>query len=555
MDGARFSARDRRLRHGVPVALAATLAFVIGLLLGSDPGADERRTARAYLSAWEQRDFRGMYARLDARSRRLTPFSRFAAAHRAAAETATLERLEAGEEGDLVDGRVRVPVRLRTRLFGTLRASLRLPVEETKVRWGPELAFPGLRAGERLSRRTALPPRAALLARDGRVLARGPERTSSLPELAGEIVGELGPPPAAERAALTRAGYPPDARVGTSGLERVFERDLAGRPGGRLLAGPRVLARARARRGRDVRTTIDPALERAAIASLAGRLGGTAAVDPRTGEVLALAGLAFSGLQPPGSTFKIITAAGALEARKVRMRDSFPVQTAATLEGIRLENANGESCGGTFLNSFAHSCNSVFAPLGAKLGAEELVAAAERFGFNEPLGIPGAATSTIPPAAEIGDDLAVGSSAIGQGKVQATALQMALVGATIAAGGRRPRPTLRARARPRFVRATPAPVARQVRRAMIAVVEGGTGTNAKIPGVRVAGKTGTAELADTAGPNAGASAPETDAWFVAFAPASRPRVAVGVLLVQAGAGGDVAAPAARTVLQTGLRRR
>ncbi len=124
-------------------------------------------------------------------------------------------------------------------------------------------------------------------------------------------------------------------------------------------------------------------------AALAGRYGGIAAVRPRTGEVLALAGVAFSAPQPPGSVFKIVTLTAALEARTVRRNESFPVQTAATLEGIELENANGESCGGSLINSFAHSCNSVFAPMGAELGADKLVAAAERFGFNEDPGLAG----------------------------------------------------------------------------------------------------------------------------------------------------------------------
>ena len=82
---------------------------------------------------------------------------------------------------------------------------------------------------------------------------------------------------------------------------------------------------------------------------------------------------------------------------------------------MKLENANGEYCGGTLAHAFAVSCNSVFAPLGAKLGATRLVAIAERFGFNQAPDIAGAATSSIPPPPEIGDDLAVGSSAIGQG--------------------------------------------------------------------------------------------------------------------------------------------
>ena len=123
--------------------------------------------------------------------------------------------------------------------------------------------------------------------------------------------------------------------------------------------------------------------------------------------------------------------------------DSWPVQQAAVLEGVELENANGEFCGGSLRDSFAHSCNSVFAPIGAELGAEKLVAEAEKFGFNQKPSLAGAQMSTLPPASEIGDDLAVGSTAIGQGRVLATPLEFATVASTIAEHGMRPQPTLR----------------------------------------------------------------------------------------------------------------
>jgi penicillin-binding protein A len=284
--------------------------------------------------------------------------------------------------------------------------------------------------------------------------------------------------------------------------------------------------------------------------------------------VLGAAGIALSGLQPPGSTFKIVTVTGALEARITSPKSTYPVETKATLEGVDIENANGEACGGTLVASFAESCNSVFAPLGARLGARRLVSVAERFGFNHDPGVPGAAMSTIPPAEEIGDDLAVGSSAIGQGRVQATALQMAVVAATIGRRGRRPRPTLdfdAARAHAPTARATSARTARTVERLMLAVVRGGTGTAAAIPGVKVAGKTGTAELRTTErcepAPDDPESCPpeendpsDTDAWFAAYGPAGdgHPRGAVGVMLVGAGAGGDTAAPAAHDVLAAAL---
>jgi cell division protein FtsI/penicillin-binding protein 2 len=281
-------------------------------------------------------------------------------------------------------------------------------------------------------------------------------------------------------------------------------------------------------------------------------------MDPRTGAVLALAGVAFSALQPPGSTFKIITATGALEAGIVKLSDTFPVLTGAPVGGVTISNANGESCGGTFVEAFANSCNSVFAPLGAKLGAARLVDVARRFGFNQPASIPGAAVSSIPSASTIGDALAVGSSAIGQGMVQTTALQMTDVAATIAMAGRRPVPTLRAHQAPRFLPVTSPHVARLVQRLMLAVVRFGTGTSAQIPGVLVAGKTGTAELRNTMVPSTDPNAPppgsplNTDAWFVGYAPAGAPRIVVGALFPEAGAGGATAAPAVHDVLLAGL---
>jgi peptidoglycan glycosyltransferase len=275
------------------------------------------------------------------------------------------------------------------------------------------------------------------------------------------------------------------------------------------------------------------------------RLGGVAVVRPRTGEILALSGVAFSGLQPPGSTFKIVTLTGVLQAGLAGPNSVYPFATKTTIEGVDIENANGESCGGSLRAAFAQSCNSVFAPLGARLGPDRLVKTAEAFGFNADLGIPGAATSTIPQASEIGDDLAVAS--------------------TIAGRGKRPQLTLERRGPTKRTQVIPADTARQVGRYMEAVVNEGTGTAAQISGIQVAGKTGTAELKTTAKPDCVPTAEvtcppllpddptDTDAWFAAYAPAATPRVAVGVLLVQAGAGGTAAAPVAKQVLLAGLR--
>jgi penicillin-binding protein A len=532
------------------------------------PAGQDR--AERFAAAWERGDYPTMYAELTAASRGRLTARRFANVYQETMRTATASQVSTGalrKDGDAY----RVPVRIATRAFGTIDGEVLVPATDDGVDWSRALAFPGLAKGERLRRVTTLPRRATLLARDRTVLATGDDRSSSSP-VAGQVVGQLGPIPPERRHELATLGVPADAEVGVSGLERVFDERLIGRPGGELLAGTRVLTRTEPRQAPAVRTTISLPVEEAAVASIAGRLGGAVALQPRTGAVLAFAGIAFSGLQPPGSTFKMVTTTGALEAGITSPSKAYPVETKAVLEGVDLENANGESCGGTLVVSFARSCNSVFAPLGVQLGARRLVSAAERYGFNQVPDIAGAAESTIPSAAEIGDDLALGSSAIGQGRVQATALQMATIAAAIGLRGRRPHLTLdydAARGRQAASeRATSTRVARTMEQLMLAVVRGGTGVNAAIPGVQVAGKTGTAELKTTKrctpDPEHPESCPaedqrndptDTDAWFAAYAPAGkgRPHVAVGVLLVASGAGGDTAAPAAKQVLIAGLK--
>jgi len=553
----------------VVIAVVAALSFTAGLTCAATRSTPDEQIAERYAAAWARGDLRTMYANLTPAVRARVSRARFADAHRSAMVTATarVARVAAPErDGD----RYRLGLALATRIFGTVRGDVRLAVSDEGVTWAPHLVFPGLRGGERLARTTVLPPRGTLLARDRTVLARGADRATALGPLADSVVGELGLAPPDRQARLRALGVPDGSTVGLSGLERIFDERLLGTPGGELRAGTRIVARRDPRRAAAVRTTISVPVQEAAVAALAGRLGGVVALDPRNGAILAFAGIAFSGLQPPGSTFKIITVTGALEAGLTRPSRTYPVQTKAVLEGVDLANANDESCGGTLVAAFALSCNSVFAPLGTELGAPRLVAVAERFGFNRPPGVPGAATSTIPPAGEIGDDLALGSSAIGQGRVQATALQMTLVAATIARRGRRPSPTLDLRTAGRGAKTAPVTssrIARTVERLMRAVVRAGTGRAAAIEGVEVAGKTGTAELRTTVAcepdPDNPESCPDlpendptdTDAWFAAYAPAGRrrPRVAVGVLLVASGAGGDTAAPAARGVLIAALR--
>jgi peptidoglycan glycosyltransferase len=568
----------------------AAVAFVIGAILGAGHHASPRLSlAEHFARAWTREDYAGMYGDIDDKAQRRISASAFAAAYGAAARTATETGIEVAGKAHDEGGAIEVPLRVRTRLWGTLEESLRVRIEDSsrgpRVRWGRTLVFPGLRAGESLARRTELPRRAALLARDGSVLAEGSAsevgaRSSPLGASAAAVVGDIGTIPAGHRAQLAAEGLPAGAIVGTSGLELALDERLRGTPGGELLTGGRVLASVAAKPSGAVRTTISPAVQRAAVEALGGQFGGIVALDPGSGAILAVAGIGIDDLQPPGSTFKMVTLTAALEAKVARASTVFPYETSSTLDGVKLENANGESCGGSLALAFAVSCNSVFAPLGVKVGAARLVATAERFGFNQSPGVAGAVKSTLPSASQIHGELDLGSTAIGQGQVQASALQMVTVAATIADGGRRPAVSFEAHHGPR-PRVIGAATARTVRRLMIGVVREGTGTSAAIPGVVVAGKTGTAELGipRCASKGKGGSAGEesssgeeaeankqgeaacatgtkdpqnTDAWFAAFAPALHPRIAVGVLLVKDGAGGETAAPVARQVLEAGL---
>jgi cell division protein FtsI/penicillin-binding protein 2 len=564
----------------MPVLAIAAVAFAIGAIAGAGGTPYTHTLAAGFVTAWARGDYAAMYGDIDAASKRDLSAAAFVALYREAAGLATEVSRTAGKPREAADGAFVIPVRVTMRLFGALRSSFRLTFtgsgKAARIAWSRSLEFPGLRAGELLKRRTFLPPRAALLTRSGSLLAGGAaaasgERASPLGAAASAVVGTVGPIPPEETAGLISEGVPADAIVGRTGLERVFDARLRGRPGGALLAGRRVIARAAARAGRAVRTSISAPVQEAATRALGGQYGGVVAMQPATGQILGVAGIGLDDLQPPGSTFKMVTVTGVLQYRVATPATVFPYATSTTLDGVQLHNSESESCGGSLVLSFAVSCNSVFAPLGVKLGAPRLVAIAERYGFNHSPGLPGAAESTIPRASEIQGQLDLGSTAIGQGAVQASPLEMDVVAATIGDGGLRPRPTFslgRPAPRPRV---SSQAVAREVRSMMVEVVREGTGTSAAIPGVTVAGKTGTAELGPPPGCSSSASATsvsepgagckssggsnpdETDAWFASFAPALSPKIAVAVLLVRDGFGGDTAAPVAKQVLEAGLR--
>jgi len=567
--------RRRLVTRALPLIVIAVVAFAIGAATGA-PGSPQKEAAERFVDAWARKDFAAMYGELNEASRRSIDAAEFASAYRTAAEIATLRTIAGGPAGDPTNSAggdvVPVPVEAGTAAFGNVVASLAVPYADGGIAWDPSLVFPGLEPGEQLENRIDLAPRATILARDGSALAEGPaeEREHPLGSAAIDVTGEVGEAAEEDVARLARQGFPAGTPVGISGLERAFNARLAGRPGGSLLAvsdeggAARILSQAEPRPGAPVKTTIDPDLQVAAVSGLAGRAGGVAVLDARNGDVRALAGQAFSAPQPPGSTFKMITTTAALEKGVVSLDDEFEIAGGANVGGRFISNANGELCGGTFRQAFAESCNADFAPLGPKIGNDDFVETAERFGFNSPptlyapdiLAEVEPAESTIPT--EIGEEVDLGVTAIGQGEVLATPLEMASVAQTIGNGGvRMPTPVvanekLRPEAEP--VRVMSTKVAGELTELMVGVVVEGTGYAAAIPEAQVAGKTGTAELGPKPGTE-GEEEPEQikDAWFAAFAPAEKAKLAVGVLLIEAeAAGGEVAAPIAAEVLSAGL---
>ncbi|MFF4057099.1 penicillin-binding transpeptidase domain-containing protein [Streptomyces sp. NPDC001668] len=359
--------------------------------------------------------------------------------------------------------------------------------------------------------------------------------------------------------------------------------------------------------GGDVVTTLDRAAQKAAFHGLAGRKGAVAAVEPATGRILALVSSpsydpgALSGndagvnrswarlngdpdkpmlnravrqTYPPGSTFKVVTAAAALDAGVITDVDA-PTDSPApyTLPGTRTALTNeSDGCEDLSLReAFRWSCNTVFAKLGVDVGVGDMTATAHAFGFNDyALRIPfSVARSTFDPTV---DKAQLALSSIGQYNTRATPLQMAMVSAAVANGGQVRTPYLvertttdggatvatAATAGSRPVRQAMHPAtAAQLKELMTQVVTEGTGTNAAIPGAVVGGKTGTAQ-------HGVGNAGTPYAWFVAWAQGERdvePKVAVAVVVEDASAvrgeitGGGVAAPIARAVMEAVLNSR
>lgn len=380
------------------------------------------------------------------------------------------------------------------------------------------------------------------------------------------------------------------ARYGRAGVEAAANDALSGKRAFRTWTDVIDAAIGRPVRGSDVKLTVDADVQQAAEKTLAGKKGAVVVLDPRSGAVLAAASSPrfdpaevdadwdeLSGdadaplldrgrqtLTAPGSTFKVVTLTGALASEIATLDSTYKAPASIEIGNAPITNFESGQWGTLDLKAAtARSANTVYAQVADELGPERLVAQAERFGFLGETGyeLP-SKVSLMPDPAEMtrwetawaGVGQPVGEHESPPGP-QATVLQMALVAAGIANDGVVMRPfvidgvagddgSLAARTAPRqLTRATDPETAAQVTEAMVEVVRAGSGARARVDGVTVAGKTGTAEVGKDA---------ETDAWFIAFAPADDPVVALAIRIEGGGVGGRVAAPAAKPVLEAAL---
>jgi peptidoglycan glycosyltransferase len=442
--------------------------------------------------------------------------------------------------------------------------------------WLQAVAGPSIAADVRNPRSALLQRyRGSLLARDGTVIAH----TTS----AGRVY-PLG------AAAAQVVGYA-SIRYGTSGLERAFDRELSpAAASADPLSQGRALVdafghplRAAQPRGADVVTTLDVAIQQELYEGISAypRAAGVV-LDPRDGQILALASVpsydpaavsdarfaaltsasdspllnrATDGLYPPGSTFKVFTAAAALDSGVVSLDNRFVDDGPLPVGTFSVHDNEEESTGDQDLTgAFALSSNVDFAQIALRLGVARWFDYAARWGLGDPLYFALPASPDHLPARDTVTPSILAQLGFGQADLIVTPLRMALLAATIADGGAEPRPVIarevvsgtsrRSIATPgTLAQPISAQTAREVRDMMIAVVQKGTGTAAALPDVQVAGKTGTAT--NPAG--------RSHAWFVAFAPAEAPRVALAIVVENAGYGGVVAAPIARRVLAVALR--
>ncbi|QEC46811.1 penicillin-binding protein 2 [Baekduia soli] len=388
------------------------------------------------------------------------------------------------------------------------------------------------------------------------------------------------------------------AGIGQTELERERNDELTGRTNAITTTVDQLLGHKA--EGDDVRTTLDPKAQRIALDEIAqaGRSGAAVALDPRTGAVKVMAStptydpnvikdskalaaanrdesrkpLVNRALQfgyAPGSTFKVVTSTAAIDTGRFTPQSQVDGKNGVKISGVPLANDFGRSFGTIDLKTaLAQSVNTVFAQVGEQLGKATMKRYMERFGFDSKpqLDYPADSMSAsvvapdpprhaVPPTSKYVD---VGRMSIGQGGLEATPLQMAQVAAAVANGGRLMKPHLTDKVVDRDGRTVKTvgaqlqstvmkpSTAAAVTDMMIAVVQSGTGTKAQIPGTQVAGKTGTAETEFGDKIN--------NVWFIGFAPAENPRIAVAVTVAGVtGFGGDFAAPIARDIMEELLR--
>ena len=374
---------------------------------------------------------------------------------------------------------------------------------------------------------------------------------------------------------------------GSAGLEKSYNDELSGNESEFTTLMDEL--RGVRKEGDDLQTTLDPRGQRAAIAALAGRKGSVVAIEPQTGAVKVMAVLPsydpnsiprrYSQLNrdansplfnratqsgyPPGSTFKVVTSAAALDTGKYSPSSTISGKNNKPVSGVPLQNFGGQDYGAVSLtDALTNSVNTVFGEVGEKLGKETMYRYQRRFGFSEtpqldyPKEQMRASGVYDPRTGELldeNDNVDIGRVAIGQERLNVTPLQMAEVAAAVANGGKLMKPRLvdrvvapdgrvRKRVRPRQQeRVMSGDAARELTQMMAKVVEEGSGTAAALQGIRVGGKTGTAEV-DNGGSN--------QAWFIGFAPLDNPKLAIAVTIERTQqTGGEAAAPIAKTVLQ------
>ncbi|WP_018653197.1 penicillin-binding transpeptidase domain-containing protein [Actinomadura flavalba] len=430
-----------------------------------------------------------------------------------------------------------------------------LPVEkrdgEWRVVWTPALLYPGLKEGQRLRTARAWPDRADVLAADGTPL--------SGPGSAGQIAGRVGAIDA-ETAEKLGAPYKEGDPAGTDGLQQQFERRLAGTPAlaVQIVEGEgkvvKTVQRFGGKEGEPLKTTIDARAQRAASAALADvdKNASLVAVRPSTGEIVAIANKpggynrALMGQYPPGSTFKVVTAA-ALVADGLAASTPVDCPATVTIGGRSFRNSEHEAFGRVpFREAFAHSCNTTFAKLSTdRLDQARLAQVAQQFGFGQPIiaGLP--AVRGAFPATK--DATALAAASFGQGEVLTSPLNMAGVAAAAASGTWRSPRVVDAKLvseaadtkgrKPQPPRELEPKVRRALQTLMPAVVSEGTASGVDFP-KGTAGKTGTAEYGS--GEN-----PPTHGWFIGY----KSDLAFAVIVESGGAGATSAAPAAATFLR------